>query len=370
MACVLGSAAGATEVVFRVEYVGGLDLDAARMAQVLASPETEVRITYAPVLAVPGWTGRLGICGVSRGSASVCIKKRWKSAHLEGKQIARSADSLQFRVPGWRWFGLMPYRPAGPVRVSLPAFWPGGLPVNMDADVSALSVDARPLVDMHLPVPYGGVASWQRIEKEADDDGLPPWQVAACDPAIGFGETTRPHWRQHRQADAYAEWLRALADSEWWASQIDGVVWTQGEQEGVVWRRVAVQRGGVRLEHVRVDEARLPSSHCPGHTRHEFSWQDGALMSARRQETADLFSEQPGCDAVMPVLEEALWSASRLLRYTHVDQHGQQYREAWRDDRGFANCSAAALGHTGSAAVRTDALQRAAIPWQTPGATP
>lgn len=366
--CLLGAPALATDIVFRVEQAGGLDLDAARIAQVLASPDTEVRITYAPVLALPGWTGRLGVCGISRGTAEICLKKRWKSLQLRGSRIARREDSLRFRVPGWHWFGLMPYRPAGPVRVSLPPFWPGGLPVNMDTRLQALSPDTRPVVDMHLPVPYGGVASWQRIERRKDSEALPPWQVTACDPSVGLSEAVRPHWHPHRQLDAYAEWLRSLADSEWWARQIKGVQWAQGEHEGAMWRRVIVQRGGMRLEHLRVDEARLSSSRCPGHTRHEFTWQEGRLLAARRQETADLFSEQPGCEGMMPVVEEALWSEEQLLRFSHAGREGQHYRDEWRDDSRGAGCPATEA--TGQAPASPVELQRAAGRWRPFGTPP
>lgn len=372
--CLLTAPAFATEMVFRVEQAGGLDLDAARMAQILAAPETEVRITYAPLLALPGWTGRLGVCGISRGTAKICLKKRWKSAYVRGEKITRSADSLQFRIPRVRWFGLMPYKPAGPVRVSLPAFWPGGLPINMDANVLELTPDWRPVVDMHLPAPYGGVASWQRRERhdphKSSVTPLPPWQLAACDPSIGLSAAMQPQWRPHRQVEAYAEWLQTLADSEWWAQQIAGVQWQQGEQAGVRWRQVQVQRGHQHLTHLRVEEDRLTSSHCPGQTRYEFTWQEGRLLAARRQESAELFSEVPGCDSVVPVMEEALWGNGQLLRFNYVGKEGQRYRDVWREDN--AACPVNAVQSPAAASIPSapDYLQQAAQHWQVLGVSP
>jgi len=62
--------ASASEVVFRVDEAGNLDLDAARLQQLLADPRVEVSAHYAPLIAIPGWTGRFGLC---RGP-SICLK--------------------------------------------------------------------------------------------------------------------------------------------------------------------------------------------------------------------------------------------------------------------------------------------------------
>ncbi|MFN3586745.1 MAG: hypothetical protein ACK4UT_04505, partial [Moraxellaceae bacterium] len=123
--------AAASEVVFRVDEAGNLDLDAARLAQLLADPRTEVSAHYAPLVAIPGWTGRFGLC---RGP-SICLKKRWRPLRVKKRDVQVGADHLRFRVAGWRWSQLMPHRPAGPLRVSLPPFWPGDLPVNLDSDL-------------------------------------------------------------------------------------------------------------------------------------------------------------------------------------------------------------------------------------------
>lgn len=349
----------ASDVVFRIENAGGLDMDTARIEAVLSSPEVEARITYAPVVALPGWTGRIGLCGIS-GAGDVCIKKRWRSLHLRGRKIMRDGDSLRFHVPRWHWFGLMPYRPAGPLRVSLPAFWPGALPVNMDANLFDLTPDLRPLADMHLPAPYGGVASWQWQPRRDGRQALPPWRITACDPALEITEAVQPRRRAHRQAESVAEWLRALADSEWWARQIDGVQWQQGEQDGVTWRRVIVQRGGKALQHLQVSEARLLSSQCPGTTRHEFSWQEGRLLAARRHEFADPLSDRPGCEGVVPVMAEALWEGDRLLLASHSGGDGSYYRD---DGRGEA-CTTGEPRVTAGSTAEPGALQRAAGYWQ------
>lgn len=312
------------EVLFRVEQAGGLDMEAGKLAGLLASPALEVRITYAPVLAVPGWTGRVGLCGIS-GLGDVCIKKRWRSLFLRGSDIAREPDGLRFRVPGWHWFGPMPYRPAGPVRVSLPALWPGALPVNIDTTLAAME-SGDPLMDMHLPPPYTGVASWR------GDATVPVrWRIDACHPGIALGEALHPQVRGHRQAEAYTEWLRAMADSDWWAAQIADVRREQGREGGLAWRRVQVQRGDVALRQLRVETPNLLSSQCPGQSRQEFTWLNGQLLAVVHSETPDLFSDDAQCAAVAPVLYEAVWWQGELQRYTQADRQGQWSHDYWRE---------------------------------------
>lgn len=361
--CLLAVPAGAADIVFRVEQAAGLNLDAPRLQQLLASPEIEVRITYAPLLAWPGWTGRLGVCGVSDGRADICLKKRWRSLHLRGDRITRRADSLRFHVPEWQWFGLMPYRPAGPLRVSLPAFWPGSLPVNVDTDLLTLPADVRPLADLHLPAPYSGIASWQRLSRRGGERVLPPWQVAACDPVVELAGAVQPRRRRHLQAESYAEWLRALAASEWWARQIDGVQWQQGEQDGVTWRRVSVQRGAMTLQHLQVEEPRLPQSRCPGTTRHEFAWRDGRLLAARWQAMADPFADMPGCEVAAPAMEEAVWDGEQVLAFR---RSGHELSHDGRD----AICAAAGLDGAAATAAAGPLQQAAGHWWQRFGARP
>lgn len=345
--------ARAGDVVFRVEQAGGLDMNADRLAALLASPGVEVRITYAPVVAVPGWTGRFGLCGIS-GLSDVCIKKRWRSLYLRGQRIARAPDALRFRVPGWHWFGAMPYRPAGPVRVSLPPLWPGALPVNIDTTLAALSSpDMHRLMDMHLPVPYTGVASWSW--QKSDREVAPAWRSEACHPGLSLGEQVQPVVRGHRQSEAYVEWLRALADSDWWAAQIPDVIREQGTQGEVSWRRVQVQREGVALRQLRVGQRRLLSSACPGQSRQEFTWLNDRLLAVIHSETPDIFSEEAACAAEVPRLYEALWWHDVLQRYTQADRQGQWTQEYWH--AGDPDCAAPSRTEPDTRALREQAEQ-------------
>lgn len=248
--------AAASEVVFRVDEAGNLDLDAARLAQLLTDPRTEVSAHYAPLVAIPGWTGRFGLC---RGP-SICLKKRWRALRVKKRDVQVGADHLRFRVAGWRWSRLMPHRPAGPLRVSLPAFWPGDLPVNIDSDLLLMQADSHryPAREMHLAAPYAGLASWHLAADVARAGRLP--DVVPCDPAVAIDAHGRPRLRAHRRAEAYVSWLRQLADSDWWAEQIEGVqrrasttADAQASADAPRWREVLVERGGLHLRHLRIE---------------------------------------------------------------------------------------------------------------------
>ncbi|MDP2228726.1 MAG: hypothetical protein Q8J78_14740 [Moraxellaceae bacterium] len=355
---IMSTEAAATEIVFRVDQAVNLDMDAAQLAERLAAKEVDVRITYAPLLAIPGWTGRFGLCS----GPSICLKKRWRSRHLSGEKIIRQPQQLQFPVRGWQWFGLMPYRPAGPLRVSLPPFWPGDLPVNIDSDLAVIpsaeenrqshaqSIKGYPVMELHLPPPYAGVASWHRASGTGTGTGTTTAASAAtakaavdsCDPALTLQADGSPRLRPHRESEAYVAWLQALADSPWWAEQIDGVTLSaspvsadEKRNPELSWRRVAVERGGVQLRYLRVQHEKLRSSQCPGRTRYEFSWRNGELLAASLQETPDPFTEMPGCDGNTGVRgEEALWWQGQLQRraFSGLLPGQQQLRETWRED--------------------------------------
>lgn len=328
----------ADDIVFRVEQAGNLDLDAQRLAAVLASDAIEVRVTMAPVIALPGWTGRIGLCGI-RDARDVCIKKRWRSVFLRGSDVIRTGNSLKFHVPDWHWFGLMPYRPVGPVRVSLPAFWPGDLPINIDTTLAELpgGAGARTVGDMHLSPPYVGVASWQRLTGHAQENAAPAWRMQVCDPVLEASTDTMPRLRLHRRAGAYVEWMRNLADNPWWAAQIEGVAQEQGiapaGAQAWDWRRVTVVRGAETISYLRVNELRLLSSSCPGSTRHEFTWRNGALLGASASEMQDVFAGDAVCAAALADSREALWWDGELLRHGHAGPAGLAVWERWRESR-------------------------------------
>lgn len=363
----------ATDIVFRVEQATNLDMDADRLAAMLASDTVEVRVTMAPVIALPGWTGRIGLCGVS-SIRDVCIKKRWRSVYLRGSKVQRTDNALRFHVPGWHWFGVMPYRPAGPVRVSLPPFWPGDLPVNIDASLFELEKDAavQPLVDMHLPAPYVGIASWRVVARvwgggeargNKDAEAAPVWRVTQCDPGIGLDDTVMPQLRSYRRASALADWARALADNAWWAAQIGGVQLGQGVAAGaaglVEWRDVSVTRGDRPLRYLSVQESRLVSSACPGRTRHEYTWLGGALTAATMQEIPDAFPDDAMCESVQATSRQVLWWDGALER--HSRHTGPAEFEAWERWR---HAEPACNDRAGSAAPATQDIERDAAYWQ------
>lgn len=327
------SVALAADIVFQVEQTGNLDLDAQKLAEVLASDAVEVRITMAPLLALPGWTGRIGLCGVR----DICLRKRWRSVFLRDSKVARAENSLHFHVPAWHWFGLMPYRPAGPVRVSLPPFWPGELPVNIDTTLASLREAAglRQVADMHLPPPYFGVASWRLGAGNEQGHPAPVWRMAACDPVVTASQATEPRVHPYRQATAYVDWMSSLAGNPWWAAQLKDVQQEQGDvQEGaqpMAWRRVTVAKEHETLRYLRVDEARLMSSTCPGSTRHEFTWRNGKLLGASMREMPGIFAGDEACDAAMAGSREALWWEGDLQRHSHVGPAGLQVWERWRE---------------------------------------
>lgn len=350
----------ADDIVFRVEQAGNLDLDAQKLAAVLASDAVEVRVTVAPVIALPGWTGRIGLCGI-RDARDVCIKKRWRSVFLRGSDVIRTGSSLRFHVPDWHWFGVMPYRPAGPVRVSLPAFWPGDLPLNIDTTLAELpgGAGARTLGDMHLSPPYVGLASWQRLTGLAQENAAPVWRMQACDPVMEVDTATMPGMRLHRRASAYAEWMRNLADNPWWAAQIEGVTQEQGiapaGAQAWDWRRVTVVRGTETISFLRVNESRLLSSSCPGSTRHEFTWRNGALLGASTSEMQDVFASDAVCAAALADSRESLWWDGELLRHGRGGPVRQVVWERWRETG--SGCHVAGAGDVGDVTALTEAAE-------------
>lgn len=325
--------AAASEVVFRVDEAGNLDLDAARLQQLLADPRVEVSAHYAPLIAIPGWTGRFGLC---RGP-SICLKKRWRPLRVKKSDVQRAPDHLQFRVAPWRWSRLMPHRVAGPLRVSLPPFWPGDLPVNLDSDLLLLAADPDryPAREMHLAVPYAGLASWHGAAEVTRAGRLP--DVVPCDPAVQVAADGRPQLRAHRRAAAYVSWLQQLADSDWWATQIEGVQLRASAAPAEAattdaprWREVQVARGGVRLRHLRIEQPVLLSSACPGSSRLDISWLDDRLLAVQLQDMPEVFSEVAGCEDAATRTEEALWWQGELQRHARASGWRQQLWEAWR----------------------------------------
>lgn len=336
--CLLAAAqVQADDIMFRVEQAGNLDLDAGKLAAVLASDAIEVRVTMAPVIALPGWTGRVGLCGVS-SIRDVCIKKRWRSVFLRGRKVVRTGNSLRFHVPAWHWFGLMPYRPAGPVRVSLPPFWPGDLPLNIDTTLAELSGSAglQLVGDMHLSPPYVGVASWQLLTRRGQEQAAPAWRMTACDPAVTTNPAIEPRMRPHRQAGAYVEWLGTLADNPWWAGQIDGVTQEQGVAPAGApawdWRRVTVVRGGETVRYLRVEEPRLLASACPGTTRQEFTWRNDELLGASIRQTPDMAEGDAACDGLLATSRDVLWWGGVVEHGSEAGPAGQKTWDRWRDE--------------------------------------
>lgn len=361
--CVLlmaGLAQAETALTMALPFAAGYDLDAAKREALLASPELRVEVSYEPALKIWGWTGRLGYCTGRR----ICIKKKWRKEVLSAEAIAREPARIRVSIPQRRWWGLMPYRPAGPLRVSLPTLWPGELPRHIDSDLKALQ--AKPgeqqVLDAHLSPPYAAVAAF-RLDVADTELQAKPYALPDCDPSVQAAADGSVAIRAHRQAEAYSEWLQGLAESDWWAGQLAAVqrerraesLAVNGQNVTADVIRLRLSQGQEQLEHVQLSLPVLLGAQCPGSTQLRFSWRNGDLLAASVRQQPDIFAD--AC-AVSTQLEEALWWRGRLQR--HVRSHDPllplQQWEAWRQGEG--GCAMA------EAEPATAALQQAAARWR------
>lgn len=353
-----GLALAEQRLTFSVPFAANLDLDREKLAAVLASPAVQVQVSYQPALAVLGWTGRFGYCSPRH----ICIKKKWKTLVLSADAVQREGDRLSISLPRTHWFGPMRYRLAGPVRVVLPPFWPEELPGNIDLDLATLEGEPhQTVVDLHLVAPYVGVGALRVDAPEAVGEAK-PYAVPACDATLEATEAG-PRIRPHRQAEAYMDWLRRLAESDWWATQIPGVGYERlaglPAELGAVAsdvRRVTVDRGGDHLRLLRARVERLEQGACAGSTQYEFAWLNGRLIGAAAVESPDIFG--PDSCAQIGNAREALWWQGRLERYSGPGEGGQVRQwDRWRAQ------DASCLAKGAESGPSAEPLERAATLW-------
>jgi len=351
------------QFTFSVPYAANLDMDPARLAALLAASEVQVELNYEPLLAIPGWTGRMGYCAHTR--FHVCIKKNWHSVVLDGAALQRSGDSLSVSMPKHRWFGVMPYRINRTVRITLPPVWPGDLPGNIDIYDISQGRGQQPAVDMHLPAPYVAVGVYRLDASPADASTATPYTVPPCDATLELGPQGRPQVHPAYQAAANEEWLRRLTDSPWWAAQIPGVrnetlaglpPALASSAPGSQVLRVALSRGDT-YTHIRARLPGLPGGSCPGTTAYEFSWLNGRLMAASQTANPDL--DGPDQCPLGTVTQEALWWQGKLVSYTGPRVAGGDVTEwtQWKLD------APACLGQMDPTVPDVSGLEQAASQW-------
>ena len=364
--CLLAVPAWAGEqFTLTVPYAVNLDMDPARLASLLAAPEVQVVLNYEPLLAIPGWTGRFGYCAQRR--YHVCLKKNWQPVVLEGAAVHRGGNSLSVDLPKHRWFGAMPYRINRTVRVTLPAVWPGDLPGNIDIYDIAQGRGQQPVVDMHLPAPYVGVGVY-RLDTGTAPGQPAPYVVPPCDATLELDATGQPQVHPEHRAAAEEEWLRRLADSDWWAAQIPDVHYEQlaglpaalagTTTAGSQVIRVSLQRGGTHYTPLRARLPGLPGGRCPGNTRYDFSWLDDQLLAASQTESPDL--DGPEQCPLSNITQEALWWQGALVSYTGPRVAGGDVTEWTR----WKTQTPACLGKMEPTLPEVSGLQQAAALWR------
>jgi len=353
------------QLTFSVPYAANLDMSPARLAALLASPEVQVTLNYEPLLAVPGWTGRLGYCAQHR--YHVCIKKNWHQVVVQGSDLRRGPDSLSLDLPRHRWFGGMAYRINRTVRVSLPPLWPGDQPGNIDILDISEGRGQQPVVDLHLPAPYVGAGAY-RLDK-GDDRPASPYRFPPCDATLEQGAQGLPQVHSEYRASAYEDWLRRLTDSDWWALQIPGVRYETlaGQPVGLggdaANQVIRVASGD--YSHIRARLRGLPHSSCPGFTTYEFSWQGKTLTAASETTSPDLDLDGNGQCPVGSLTQEGLWWQGELVSYTGPRVAGGNVTQwsRWRAR------DSACTGDMDPATPDVTALMEAAGQWQSFSAT-
>ena len=353
------------QFTFSVPYAANLDMTPARLAAMLAAPEVQVVLNYEPLLAIPGWTGRLGYCAHTRFHA--CIKKNWRQVVVEGDAVHRSPDSLSVDLPRHRWFGIMPYRINRTVRITLPPVWPGDQAGNIDIYDISQGRGQQPVVDMHLPAPYVGVGVYRLDAKQETTAGATPFVVPPCDATLELDGQGRPRVHAEYQASVNEDFMRRLADSDWWAGQVTGASYealaglpaslaTTSPATGQV-VRVSLQSGADSYTHLRARLQGLPGGTCPGSTRYEFTWRNGELLAASESENPDL--DGPDQCPLDVTSRDALWWQSQLVSYTGPRTAGGDVGEwtRWRAD------SPACQGQMDPTLPDVSALQQSAALW-------
>lgn len=320
--------------VFRVPFAGNLDLDQQKLAAIMAAPEVKVQVTYEPAFAFPLWTGRIGYCTGKR----ICLKRVWREYVVRNADLRRTADGLDFPLPEHRWFGLMRYHLAGPVRITIPPFWPGELPGNVFFDLKDVHREPaqQAAVSMHFPAPYVGIGTLH-LDQEPP---TAPYAVESCDAILALNSQGQPSMRENIQAQAYLEWMRRLADSDWWTSQIvdasyeslavlPPVVHALDPAHGDV-RRVSMTRGDSHLLLIRARFEKAGQGTCKTTVQQEFSWRNRQLLSASINEMPDVLADDE-CP-VASHTEEALWWQGHLVSYFGPVKPGSEASQwsAWK----------------------------------------
>lgn len=357
----IARAQGGEVFEFSVPFAKNLDLDATRMAALLASPDTTVTLNYEPELAIPGLTGRWGYCAFTR--FHLCVKKNWQPVVLSGTDIHHEADRISVALPTFRWFGLMPYHINRTVRVTLPAMWPGEQGTRIDIPDISLGRQTAPLVDMHLPPPYAGIGAYRLLLA-----GKPATSVAyttePCDAALTIGTDGSPAMYPEHMAALHEDWLKSLTNSPWWASQIPGTSYHELVPEpsgvgGLLPERVEEVYSAIGMHsyrHLRAVLPGLPDVRCPGRTRFEISWMDGHLLAASQVTDPDI--DGPAECPLGTLVTEALWWEGQVVAYNGPRMAGGEVTEWARRKLDHPECMGPMIAAQPDVTALTEAAQR------------